>query len=97
MISSSKKNIRVLHDKSSNHDRPLVELLQNANDKFVISLRTGNSSFTFPELKNEDILALHQVLSLRSSLLTIAISMINNLSEDKLKETVKALEQIADR
>lgn len=97
MISSSKKNIRVLHDKSSNYDRPLVELLQNANDKFVISLRTGNSSFTFPELKNEDILALHQVLGLHSNLLTIAISMINNLSEDKLKETVKALEQIADR
>jgi len=97
MINSSKKNLKILHDKSSVHDRPLVELSQNQNNKFVISMRIANSSFTFPELQNEDIVALHRVLSLPSGLMTIAVSMMHNLSEDKLKETVKALDQIADR
>lgn len=97
MISNYKKSLRVLHDKASNHDRPLVELLQKDNDKFVISLKTGNSSLTFPELETEDISALHKILSLRPSLLTIALSLMHNLTEDKLKETVNALDKIADK
>lgn len=97
MISNYKKSLKVLHDKSSNHDRPLVELLQKDNDKFVISLKTGNSSVTFPELENQDISALHKVLSLKSNLLTVALSLMHNLTEDKLKETVNALDKIADK
>lgn len=96
MINSYKKSLKISHG-SSNHDKALVELLQKENDKFVVSVKLGGSPITYPELETKDLQTIKNILDSRNDVLEIAISLMRNLPEDKLQETVNAISEIIDK
>lgn len=95
MINQYKKSLKVSHG-SSNHDKALVELLQKQNNKFVVSVKIGGSPITYPELETKELLAIKSILDSRNDVLEIAISLMRNLPDDKLQETIEAISQITE-
>ena len=99
MIKTYYKSAIVDHENSTHYGKPLLNIAQKARGGFTISLPKTGGGISYPELGEVEIKAIKDILNYsftNPNVLTIAISLMQNIPQDKLHEVVHAIDQMIE-
>jgi hypothetical protein len=99
MIKTYYKSATVDHENTTHYGKPLLNIAQKARGGFAISLPKAGGGISYPELNEEEVKAIKDILNYsftNPNVLTIAISLMQNIPQDKLHEVVHAFDEMID-